>query len=308
MVVILSYFHNIIGPDILYQTKNTSGYSADEISGILRLLDTADEGFFTHNLPSLRTANRYFTIPSPWARGRKEMLMVSVILQEQDPDLAYLEETLDRFVDRVLSLPEAYKACAWRNPPEGEEEAVRAKKFELEKLVDELANEIGVTRVRTWGMVVPFDTLQTRGRVGVPPNLIRDFADLAGEDCAYCFFVYRKRPKGIRIDLVPVHSETVLKLTVVFSDISPALLRSISGVLEEMNAEVVFTSGICLDEDNCVYEAYLEAEGINYEELVSRIVNQKFVESVDVKRVHLLTIGPKNAPPSECDAPGGDVE
>jgi len=42
-----------------------------------------DEGFFTHSFENLKSLNYYFEIHSDWARGNKEMLMFSVILEEQ---------------------------------------------------------------------------------------------------------------------------------------------------------------------------------------------------------------------------------
>lgn len=42
-----------------------------------------DEGFFTHSFENLKSLNYYFEIHSDWARGNKEMLMFSVIPEEQ---------------------------------------------------------------------------------------------------------------------------------------------------------------------------------------------------------------------------------
>ena len=43
------------------------------------------EGFFTHSFENLKSMNYYFEIHSDWARGNKEMLMVSTILDQQIP-------------------------------------------------------------------------------------------------------------------------------------------------------------------------------------------------------------------------------
>ncbi len=42
-----------------------------------------NEGFFTHSFEKLKSLNYYFEIHSDWARGNKEMLMVSTILDQQ---------------------------------------------------------------------------------------------------------------------------------------------------------------------------------------------------------------------------------
>lgn len=42
-----------------------------------------NEGFFTHSFENLKSLNYYFEIHSDWARGNKEMLMFSIILDQQ---------------------------------------------------------------------------------------------------------------------------------------------------------------------------------------------------------------------------------
>lgn len=41
------------------------------------------EGFFTHSFKNFNSLNYYFEIDSDWARGNKEMLMFSIILEQQ---------------------------------------------------------------------------------------------------------------------------------------------------------------------------------------------------------------------------------
>ena len=51
---------------------------------IANIMDqTVSEGFFTHSFESKNSMNYYFEIHSDWARGNKEMLMVSIIFNQQ---------------------------------------------------------------------------------------------------------------------------------------------------------------------------------------------------------------------------------
>ena len=53
---------------------------------IANIMDqTLYEGFFTHSFEDMYSMNYYFEIPSEWARGNKEMLMVSIIFDKQTP-------------------------------------------------------------------------------------------------------------------------------------------------------------------------------------------------------------------------------
>ncbi len=84
-IVALSYFHRKIGPLVFYS------YPKDildkDLSGkIANIMDQQfSEGFFTHSFENLKSMNYYFEIHSDWARGNKEMLMVSTILDQQIP-------------------------------------------------------------------------------------------------------------------------------------------------------------------------------------------------------------------------------
>lgn len=292
MPLIFSYFHNIIGPDVLYQTDNVKTYSDEEIQQILRLLDTADEGFFTYNLPKLKTANYYFTVSSPWARGRKEMLMISVIIQEQDPDLDYYENKLEEFVQVIKGIPDVFKSCYFRNPQDGEEEEITRLKSLLIAEVDQLADEFSLQRVRTWGMLVPFDQLENERKIEIPQNLFRDFVAITGGKAKNCFFVHRKRADTIKIDMIPVTGDKVLKISIEFTEMNPEILKQLTIILKDLNLPVVFTSGICEDEDHCLYELYVDSAAISsYDEIVTQIMNLKFIQNVQLKRVHLITIG-----------------
>jgi len=82
-IVALSYFHRKIGPLVFYSyPKNTL---EKELSlKIANIMDQQfSEGFFTHSFENLKSMNYYFEIHSDWARGNKEMLMVSIILDQQ---------------------------------------------------------------------------------------------------------------------------------------------------------------------------------------------------------------------------------
>ncbi|OLS14864.1 MAG: hypothetical protein RBG13Loki_1496 [Promethearchaeota archaeon CR_4] len=88
--IALSFFHRKIGPIVVYNYPET----LDEVNK-LRIADIMDqayeEGFFTHSFGDLTSMNYYFEIFSSWARGNKEMVMVSVVLNNEVPsDLEHL--------------------------------------------------------------------------------------------------------------------------------------------------------------------------------------------------------------------------
>ncbi len=79
----LCYFHRKIGPIVWYSYPE--GLLNENLSiRIANIMDqTFNEGFFTHSFENLNSMNYYFEIHSDWARGNKEMLMVSIIFDQQ---------------------------------------------------------------------------------------------------------------------------------------------------------------------------------------------------------------------------------
>ncbi|MFX0083561.1 MAG: hypothetical protein ACFE94_17575 [Candidatus Hodarchaeota archaeon] len=83
MIVILSYFHTRIGTSVFYSFPETP--LDKEIT--VRLYDIMtqqnEEEFFIHSFKNLKILNFYYQIPSEWARGKKEMVMISIIINQQ---------------------------------------------------------------------------------------------------------------------------------------------------------------------------------------------------------------------------------
>ena len=105
MIVILSYFHTRIGTDIFYTFPKT--HMDSEI--LDRLYDVMtqqkEEEFFTHSFGNLKLLNYYFQIRSDWARGNREMLMLSImIIQQISPEIEESIASLcKKFVKRMRS-------------------------------------------------------------------------------------------------------------------------------------------------------------------------------------------------------------
>ena len=110
--VSLSYFHRKIGPLVFFSHPKNS-LDKDLSVKIANIMDQQySEGFFTHSFENLKSMNYYFEIHSDWARGNKEMLMVSIILDQQIS--AEIEENLSslcaEFSERLQSNEEIYTA------------------------------------------------------------------------------------------------------------------------------------------------------------------------------------------------------
>ncbi|MFX0106244.1 MAG: EFR1 family ferrodoxin [Candidatus Hodarchaeota archaeon] len=83
MIVILSYFHTRIGPSIFYSFPKTKldEEIAERIYEVMN--QPKKEEFLTQTFEGLKLLNYYFQIRSEWARGKKEMLMLSIMTTQQ---------------------------------------------------------------------------------------------------------------------------------------------------------------------------------------------------------------------------------
>jgi len=94
MIVIISYFHKKIGPLIFYLFPQTQ--LEEEISNrISEIMDQPKkEEFMIQSFENFKLLNYYFQIYSDWARGGEEMLMLSVMINQQiSPEI---EETISK--------------------------------------------------------------------------------------------------------------------------------------------------------------------------------------------------------------------
>lgn len=92
MHLVLTYFHKIRGPEILVSYPDAN-LEIDIMDKLVRFFDLdINETFFEIILINKhkRIINLYFEIPSEWARGKKELVMLSLIMKDSyDSKLIY---------------------------------------------------------------------------------------------------------------------------------------------------------------------------------------------------------------------------
>ncbi len=79
-IVSLTFFKRRTGPLIYYYYPENSLKATEKASIVDTMMSASNEKFFIRQSSNLSSLNYYFEIHSDWARGKKEMLMISVIL------------------------------------------------------------------------------------------------------------------------------------------------------------------------------------------------------------------------------------
>ena len=131
------YFHRKAGP-IVYTLYPENTLTEEQSKKLCKELEIATrEGFFSRSYSDISHLSYYFEIPSDWARGKKEMVLLSFIfykLPEKDiADALHLKSM--KFVEKMEAHPEIFKGFYSPFEIEGYQEAEKEKAREMNDLL-----------------------------------------------------------------------------------------------------------------------------------------------------------------------------
>jgi len=107
-LAVLSRFNMQMGPQVFLVAPES--HSFEELDEISNLMDLYDEGFFIHMTDNFKSANIIFHLPSEYARGNKETLEISLVIDaKSDINLNSIRNLLEEFIDRLSSINACYK-------------------------------------------------------------------------------------------------------------------------------------------------------------------------------------------------------
>ncbi len=138
--LVFSYFDAQKGPDILVSLPETIPEKLR--STIKKIFDLEFENpFFEYTLSEedLKITNFNFEIPSPWARGYNEMVMLSVIT-ERDIKNEHFYGLIEEISKKIKSIVNIYKSFYIDNTISKKDAEVDQKYFELREVFSEYRN------------------------------------------------------------------------------------------------------------------------------------------------------------------------
>ncbi|MHA1804567.1 MAG: hypothetical protein ACTSU4_08535, partial [Promethearchaeota archaeon] len=107
--LVLSYFDNILGPRVFLKAPESISNSDLEI--LPSLMDLNENGFFVHITDKFKSVNLIFNIFSEYARGKKEILLISIVTDiNNEINLKLSRELLEAFAKQIKNVKEGYKA------------------------------------------------------------------------------------------------------------------------------------------------------------------------------------------------------
>ena len=289
-MLILSYFDRVIGPKIFLTNPQNllMNLSEESLSQIKSLMGSDNTGFFTHNFsPELKTANWTFSLNSKWARGRAEFAMISIIISEEEPDYNAYETLLSKFVEKIKGIPELYKAF-YINSDEVEDEKKIQNKFTiLREELNNLYKILIIKKIETEGQLISLSKLKREKKIELSNELIKKVEKLTDKR-QHCFLVFRTRGDALKLDIIPVETDKIFNLIIMFGEhMTITVLQQISKIFTkyEEQLKLIFTSGLCVEMDKCIYEVYIDVEMDILNLLIKDLYNIKGIIEMEVKLI-----------------------
>lgn len=104
--LILCHFDERMGPQIIL--KAPRNIDDEDFEQVPLLMDLYDRGFFVHIFGGFKSANLIFEIPSPVARGKVEMLLISIMIPDGEFDADLYEALLENFYAQMMDISKVY--------------------------------------------------------------------------------------------------------------------------------------------------------------------------------------------------------
>ncbi len=80
----------------------------------------------------------------------------------------------------------------------------------------------------------------------------------------YYLLIFISREDVVKISCFPTKKNNIKKILIKLKEFSPDLVKGISNVLNELNLskDILHTTGLCYEMENCFYETYLTGDTI----------------------------------------------
>ena len=97
-------------------------------------------------------------------------------------------------------------------------------------------------------------------------------------DAPYYLLIFISREDSIKISCFPTQTQDIKKILIKLTEFTPDLVKGISTVLNELNLskDILHTTGICYQLENCFYETYLLGDFLDSGEISKNTIKEKF--------------------------------
>jgi len=107
------------------------------------------------------------------------------------------------------------------------------------------------------------------------------------QDAKNFLVIFAPRPNIIKINIFPSTSDEIVKILIKLTEFSPEAVRTIASIIRTLNLPHLYTQGMCLKENDCVYEAYIEKDKL---EVDIESIRSEFEKAANVKSVEVFSL------------------
>ena len=137
-------------------------------------------------------------------------------------------------------------------------------------------------------MVIDNNNIKQKNKISIGKILSRDdfnstiFPDEVKyeiNEAPYYLLIFISREDSIKISCFPTQTKNIKKILIKLIEFSPDLVKGISTVLSELNLsrDILHTTGICYELENCFYETYLLGDSLNSGDIAVNEIKDKFL-------------------------------
>jgi len=122
----------------------------------------------------------------------------------------------------------------------------------------------------------------------IPDNIVKEL-----EGFKNFLVVFAPRPNIIKINIFPSDSNEIVKVLIRLQEFSSTTVKMIASIIRNLNLPNLYTSGMCIKENECIYEAYIEKDKLKVDISIIRNEFEK-IENVKSVEVFLLQLESEN--------------
>ena len=111
-------------------------------------------------------------------------------------------------------------------------------------------------------------------------------------EAPYYLLIFISREDSIKISCFPANTQDIKKILIKLIEFSPDLVKGISTVLNDLNLsrDILHTTGICYELENCFYETYLLGDSLNSGKMSIDEIKDKFMAIDKIVNVEIENI------------------
>ena len=111
-------------------------------------------------------------------------------------------------------------------------------------------------------------------------------------EAPYYLLIFISREDSIKISCFPTQTKNIKKILIKLIEFSPDLVKGISTVLSELNLsrDILHTTGICYELENCFYETYLLGDSLNSGKVSVDAIKERFLAIDKIVKVQIEDI------------------